>query len=239
MIQSLDTFTRQQSNNHLQNQETDQQSGRSTHSRLLFNITTPRNRITPSPALIHPIIFEKENQKIEEVEENETIIPARNARVSLQINQSKIGSAQSIQNQQQSQSITIPKINFDNLATRSIKGANNLDLKQEKHKTQKSITMQQRRKAQQAYRYLTVYRDPALTEKIIKKVTKQTKCKKAQRECNNCLKRCHNRFLCRQRSNRKERWDLFIMILATWNVYLLPVEVSFEPEVIIQTGQYI
>eukprot|EP00347_Sterkiella_histriomuscorum_P003990 403362169 len=48
--------------------------------------------------------------------------------------------------------------------------------------------------------------------------------------CGACIGRCHRRFLCRERSSMKERWDLFIMILATWNVYLLPVEVAFEPE---------
>lgn len=58
-----------------------------------------------------------------------------------------------------------------------------------------------------------------------------TKWSKIKRKCGACLNRFHNRFLCRQRSTSKENWDLYIMILATWNVYLLPVEVSFEPEV--------
>ena len=29
---------------------------------------------------------------------------------------------------------------------------------------------------------------------------------------------------------RKTKWDLFVMVLATFNVFIIPIDVGFEPE---------
>lgn len=32
---------------------------------------------------------------------------------------------------------------------------------------------------------------------------------------------------------KRERWDYFIMIIATWNCLSLPVELAYEPEILL------
>lgn len=35
--------------------------------------------------------------------------------------------------------------------------------------------------------------------------------------------------LCSQTQPARERWDYFVMIIATWNAMALPIELAFEP----------
>ena len=37
--------------------------------------------------------------------------------------------------------------------------------------------------------------------------------------------------LCSQTQPARERWDYFVMLIATWNALALPIELAFEPEV--------
>jgi hypothetical protein len=39
--------------------------------------------------------------------------------------------------------------------------------------------------------------------------------------------------LLRSSEQRKTQWDLLVMILAVWNVFTIPIEVAFMPEVIL------
>ena len=36
--------------------------------------------------------------------------------------------------------------------------------------------------------------------------------------------------LCSQTQPARERWDYFVMLIATWNAMALPIELAFEPE---------
>jgi hypothetical protein len=36
-------------------------------------------------------------------------------------------------------------------------------------------------------------------------------------------------------SPKKTRWDLFVIILATYNCFQIPIEVAFDPELLQQT----
>ena len=36
--------------------------------------------------------------------------------------------------------------------------------------------------------------------------------------------------LCSQTQPARERWDYFVMLIATWNALALPIELAFEPE---------
>jgi len=36
--------------------------------------------------------------------------------------------------------------------------------------------------------------------------------------------------LCTQTQPARERWDYFVMVIATWNAMTLPIELAFEPE---------
>lgn len=37
--------------------------------------------------------------------------------------------------------------------------------------------------------------------------------------------------LCSQTQPARERWDYFVMVIATWNALVLPIELAFEPEI--------
>ena len=38
------------------------------------------------------------------------------------------------------------------------------------------------------------------------------------------------RFLCSSNQAARERWDYFVMLIATWNALSLPIELAYEPE---------
>ena len=39
----------------------------------------------------------------------------------------------------------------------------------------------------------------------------------------------YNRCLCRLNDGKRTGWDLFVMVLATFNVFQIPFNVAFEP----------
>ena len=43
-------------------------------------------------------------------------------------------------------------------------------------------------------------------------------------------KRKKHSCLCSQTQPSRERWDYFVMLIATWNAMTLPIELAFEPE---------
>ncbi|CAI2361123.1 unnamed protein product [Moneuplotes crassus] len=47
-------------------------------------------------------------------------------------------------------------------------------------------------------------------------------------------KRARKRFFCTAREQNRIRWDLFIVLLATWNLFYIPYSVSFEAYIISQ-----
>lgn len=49
-------------------------------------------------------------------------------------------------------------------------------------------------------------------------------------------KRKRKRFFCTARNQNRIRWDLFIMLLATWNLFYIPYSVSFEAYLINEMG---
>lgn len=36
--------------------------------------------------------------------------------------------------------------------------------------------------------------------------------------------------MCSQTQSARERWDYFVMLIATWNALTLPIELAYEPE---------